>query len=74
MYKFINCHQFSNFLFDDDKTSAKGSRIIHAILKAKSPRLSELSQHMSGNPASNYKMIQRFFEKNDPMSALLRLY
>lgn len=72
--EFINCQQFTQFLFDNDKDAGKAGCIIYAMLKAKSPRLSDISQHMSGKPDANYKAIQRFLELNDPKAALMRLY
>ena len=72
--EFINCQQFTQFLFDNDKDAEKAGCIIYAMLEAKSPRLSDISQHMSGKPGANYKAIQRFLEQNDPKAALMRLY
>lgn len=70
----VNSTQFAEYLFDQDKSAVKGGYIIHAILKSRSPRLSDISQHMTGNPDANYKMIQRFFDRQNPKEILLRLF
>jgi hypothetical protein len=48
--------------------------IIEAILAARSPRLSEIAQHMPGQEAANYKAIQRFLQQVDVKALLLRLF
>jgi hypothetical protein len=47
---------------------------VNGILKARSPRLSEIARAMKGNEAANYKVIQRFLEAHDPREVLLRLF
>jgi hypothetical protein len=65
---------FVQDLFHDPKTARKAVRIIEAILRARSPRLSEIARAMSGKEAANYKAIQRFLEGLDAQEVLLRLF
>ncbi len=65
---------FVQDLFDDRATAQKATQIVNGILKARSPRLSEIARAMQGNEAGNYKAIQRFLEGNDPREVLLRLF
>jgi hypothetical protein len=74
MYEFINSVQFAQYLFDREDHAEKGGSILQAMLEARSPRLSDISHRMSGNPAASYKAIQRFLDQTDPKGALLRLY
>jgi len=61
-------------LFDREGLADKAARIVEGILAARSPRLAEIAQHMAGEPAANYKAIQRFLAQADPQAALLRLF
>ena len=74
MLEFINASQFAQHLFDREGEAERAGRIIRAILEARSPRLSDISQRMPGKPAANYKTIQRFLAQVDPREALLRLF
>ncbi len=65
---------FVQELFDDRAKAEKATRIVDGILKARSPRLSEIARAMKGNEAANYKAIQRFLEVQDPREVLLRLF
>ncbi len=65
---------FVQDLFDDRAAAQKATQIVNGILKARSPRLSEIARAMKGNEAGNYKAIQRFLEGNDPREVLLRLF
>jgi len=65
--------QFTEYLFDDPRQVPKAALILKAILAARSPRLSDLSQMLSGKPQANYKMIQRFLAATEPKEALWRL-
>lgn len=67
-----NIKQFTDQCFDRDND--KAARIVKGILDAKSPRISDISNAMDGNPDANYKTIQRFLDKNDPGENLHRLY
>lgn len=73
MFKFIRCGEFARFLFDDERTAHKAGIILTAMLEARSPRLSDISQHMPYQDAASYKMIQRFLAQTDPPKKLLRL-
>jgi len=74
MIKFIDILGFAQSLFDEDCVAKKAARILQAMLKARSPRLSDISQHMAGNPEANYKEMQRFLRQADPQAALMRLF
>jgi hypothetical protein len=65
---------FVQDLFDDCAAAAKATQIVNGMLKARSPRLSEIARAMKGNKAANYKAIQRFLEAQDPREVLLRLF
>lgn len=64
--------QFTDQCFD--RESEKGASIIKGILEARSPRMSDISNEMEGNPDANYKTIQRFIEKMELRESLHRLY
>ncbi len=74
MLKSIPFLQFAQLLFDSKEDAHKGAIILKAILEAQSPRLSDIAQKMPGEPAANYKFIQRFLANTDPQEALLRLF
>jgi hypothetical protein len=67
-----NIKQFTDQCFDRESEKAAG--IIKGILDARSPRISDISNAMDGNPDANYKTIQRFIGHNEPKDALRRLY
>lgn len=74
MGQYIRTAGFLKHLFDREGVADKAAMIVEAILAARSPRLSEIAQHMAGRPAANYKAIQRFLAQADPKTALLRLF
>jgi hypothetical protein len=74
MLEFINTSEFVQFLFDREDLAEKAGQIIQAILESRSPRLSDISHRMSGNPGANYKAIQRFLRQADPREAVMRLF
>jgi hypothetical protein len=74
MDKCINFYEFLGYLFDDEKTIQQGAGIVKAVLEAQSPRLSNISEKMTGKSESNYKAIQRFLKKADLKRLLLRFY
>jgi hypothetical protein len=74
MNKFTHLDKFLGILMDDENVQEKAKEIIKGILKARSPRLSDISREMSGKEAANYKNIQRFLHENDLQSNLLRLF
>src|SRR5512136_1020080 len=65
---------FVQDLFDDEADARKATRIIAGIMKAHSPRLSDIARAMSGNADANYKCIQRFLDGHDMRTVLLRLF
>ena len=74
MNKFIKAEAFLKYLFDQDQLAVKAAVIVEAILAARSPRISEIAQHMGGSEAANYKMIQRFLAQVDLKALLVRLF
>ena len=65
---------FMQALFDDLAVARKATAIVAGIVKARSPRLSEIAREMAGKEAANYKAIQRFLADNAPQDVLLRLF
>jgi hypothetical protein len=74
MNKFTHFDSFLETLIDNENMQAKAEVIITGILKARSPRLSDIAREMPGTEAANYKSIQRFLNEQDLRSNLLRLY
>jgi hypothetical protein len=74
MYEFIRTVEFTQELFDREEEAEKAAEIIQAILEARSPRLSDISQRMRGKPGANYKQLQRFLAQADPREVLIRLF
>ena len=66
--------EFAGVLFDGEEEADKAAGILQAILDARSPRISDISQNMPGIPEANYKAIQRFLRWAEPQKALKRLY
>jgi len=67
-----NIKPFTDQCFD--RENDKAAHIVKGILDAKSPRISDISNAMDGNPDANYKTIQRFLDTNDPRENLHRLF
>jgi len=74
MNKFTHLLRFVQHLFDDGETAKKVKTIIDGLLKARSPRLSDIAREMPGKEEANYKCIQRFLASSSPQQALLRLF
>lgn len=74
MNKFTHLSRFVQPLFDEAGTVQKATQIVEGILKARSPRLSDIAREMAGGESKNYKCIQRFLEQVAPQDALLRLF
>ena len=66
-----NIKKFTDQCFDRDND--KAARIAKGILDARSPRISDISNEMDGNPDANYRTIQRFLDDNGPRDAIHRL-
>lgn len=65
---------FCEELFDRPEQARRAAAILHGILAAPSPRLSEVAQAMARSTQANYKAIQRFLAEVDPREVLLRLW
>lgn len=74
MNKFTHLLRYMQDLFDDEKTARKAREIIEGLMKARSPRISDIARGMTGKEEANYKKIQRFLASNSPKQALLRLF
>lgn len=74
MDKCINFGEYMRYLLDDEKLAEQGSEIIWALLEAQSPRLTHISEKMTGKSDCCYKAIQRFLSKVDLKPVLLRFY
>lgn len=74
MDKFIRILDIAQQLFADERAARQASEIIAGIMKARSPRLSDIAAKMAGNEAAGYKRIQRFLQDNDPREALKMLF
>jgi len=72
--KLCDMQKFSAECFDDTKEADKAANILKGIIDSRSPRISDISQAMRGNPEANYKAIQRFLDSNDTGEVLNRLY
>lgn len=73
MNKFTHLAQFVQYLFEDEDTCRKAKMIVEGILKARSPRLSDIARGMAGREDGNYKCIQRFLGKASPQESLATL-
>lgn len=74
MNKFIKVLKFIRYLIDDEKLVKRGAEIIEALLEAQSPRMTNISEKMTGTSERSYKVIQRFIKQVDLKQVLLRLY
>jgi hypothetical protein len=70
----INFRQFTRHVFDSPAVAQQAAVILKAILKARSPRLSDIARQMPGNSDSAYKQLQRFLQHTDPRLVLGRLF
>ena len=74
MNKCIQYQAFMRYLIDDEQLVKPGAEIIQGLLEAQSPRMTNISERMSGESARNYKTIQRFLKKVELKRLLLRFY
>ena len=74
MVKYMRMIEFAQQLFERAEVASKAARILQAFLEARSARLTDIAQRMSGNPEAKYKEIQRFLGQVDLKAALLRLF
>jgi hypothetical protein len=61
-------------LFSTDKQAKKAGEVIEGIMRAKSPRLSDIAGAMKGKYEANYKKIQRFLDDTQPKEQLQMLF
>lgn len=66
--------EFVREIVDREEEVGKLSEIIVGIMKAQSPRISDISRAMPGNPNANYKRIERYINYYDVKERLLRLF
>lgn len=64
---------FMQGLFASEKLARPAAAMVSGLLQARSPRLSDIAEHMAGTPAANYKAIQRFLRQVDLPALLWRL-
>lgn len=74
MDKCINISEIMGCLIDQERWLGKAVQIIQGILEACSSRMSQIAERMSGLPATNYKVIQRFLAQVDVNGLLLRFF
>lgn len=74
MDKFINYREMMEYLFDDAKEAGKAGLIAQGMIRAQSPRITEVAAKMEGESENNRKKIHRFLKEANPHEALLRLY
>jgi len=72
--EFTRISAFMQHLFDRESVARRATEIVAGILEGRSPRLSDIAQHMPGTPAANYKAIQRFIAGTDLKAVLRRLF
>lgn len=74
MDKFINYSEMMEYLFDDEREAEKAGTIAQGMIRAQSPRITEVAAKMEGVSESNQKMVHRFLKGAKLKEALLRLY
>ena len=74
MNKVLQIPEFAKQLFSTERESAKAGEILEGMLKARSPRMSDIAAVMSGSYEANYKRIQRFLNQSQPKEQLQRLF
>jgi hypothetical protein len=60
MNKFTHLQEFVEYIFDNKEITRKAKLVIEGLLKARSPRLSDIPREMAGNKAANYKYSNGF--------------
>jgi len=74
MDKFINYREMMEYLFDDKTEAEKAAKIAAGMIKAQSPRITDIAERMDGESESNRKMIHRYLKGTNVKEALMRLY
>ena len=59
-------YKFTSFLFDREDQAWKAAMIIQGILKARSPRITEVARAIPKGFFAGQKMIYRFLKKGSP--------
>ncbi len=67
-------YKFASLLFDREDLARKAALIIWGILKARSPRITEISRALPANFFAAQKSIYRFLKRAPLKEALLRLF
>ena len=70
----IRMVRFAQQFFEGAELSSKAARILQAVLRARSARLSDIAREMPGNADAGYKQIQRFLQRVDLKWALMRFF
>ena len=70
----IRMVRFAQHLFEGADLSSKAARILQAVLRARSARLSDIAREMPGRADAGYKQIQRFMRRVDLKAVLLRFF
>ena len=73
----VNCirmGQFAQHLFEGADLSSKAGRILQAVLRARSARLSDIARELPGNADAGYKQMQRFMQRVDLKLVLMRFF
>lgn len=74
MDKCINFQAFVRPLLDGEKQVKTAAEIMKGILKAQSPRLTNIAEKMGGQSERNYKTIQRFLQQVEMKRMLMQFY
>jgi len=74
MEQSIRLSEFTQHLFDQERTAQQAAVILQGIWESRSARLADIAQHMPGTAEANYKALQRFLKRSDAKAALRRLF
>ena len=66
--------QFAQYLFEGAEVTSKAARVLQAVLRARSARLSDIAREMPGHADAGYKQIQRFMQRVDLKAVLMRFF
>jgi len=72
--KGVNFARFTDYLFDAPATARFAAQVLKAILRARSPRYSDIARELPGHSDSAYRKLQRFLAVTDPRVTLKRLF
>jgi len=74
MDNFINYQEMMEYMFDDKKEGEKAAKIARGMIKAQSPRVTDIAERMEGKSETSRKMIHRFLHQTNTKEAMLRLF